>query len=140
MTGFIRGLFGGKKDNNTPAPKVERSSDAFFLDTDQAKTLGDVNYMRATKTIRRTYPKTVNNEDMEVIKKISSSTARQIEGRDPRFGEQSSATASSNGAGNFSANGASNSFATKADQTEERRKVDTNLDMFRNMAKEIRKG
>ncbi len=44
-----------------------------FLDSDDSKTLGDVEYMREGKTVRRTFPKTVNNkEGGERIVRISA--------------------------------------------------------------------
>jgi hypothetical protein len=35
----------------------------FFLDPDDAMTMGDINYMRKAKRTRRTFPKTLKNKD-----------------------------------------------------------------------------
>ncbi len=59
MAGFF-GLFGNKTkyvdepmDMSAPEPK-----EAFYLEPDDAKTLGDIDFMRTPITIRRTFPKT----------------------------------------------------------------------------------
>ncbi|MCL2927284.1 MAG: hypothetical protein O4861_23125 [Trichodesmium sp. St16_bin4-tuft] len=67
MTGFIKGLF-GKKDDNQP-------KEAFFLDADSASSLGDVNFMRKSKTVKRSYPKAagkINDIEGETEKSVSS--------------------------------------------------------------------
>jgi hypothetical protein len=46
------GLF-GKKDKKD---KSENTESSFFLDQDSAKTLGDIDYMRTPKAVRRTFP------------------------------------------------------------------------------------
>jgi hypothetical protein len=35
----------------------------FFLSSDDAMTMGDINYMRTSKRTRRTFPKTLKNKD-----------------------------------------------------------------------------
>ncbi|MBW4532876.1 MAG: hypothetical protein KME09_02970 [Pleurocapsa minor HA4230-MV1] len=35
----------------------------FFLDPDDAMTMGDINYMRTSRRTRRTFPKTLKNKD-----------------------------------------------------------------------------
>ncbi|NEP07673.1 MAG: hypothetical protein F6K34_24500, partial [Okeania sp. SIO4D6] len=53
MSGFIGaffGLFGSNKDDNQP-------KEAFFLDADSASSLGDVNFMRKSIAVKRSYPK-----------------------------------------------------------------------------------
>ena len=42
------------------APKKEKP-DAYFLDSDSSSSLGNVDYMRESKTIRRTFPGTVDS-------------------------------------------------------------------------------
>ena len=47
------------RTTNTQAkPATAKKAEAFFLDTDTSSSLGDVNYMREAKTIRRTFPGT----------------------------------------------------------------------------------
>jgi len=72
MTGFIRGLF-GKKDDNQP-------TEAFFLDADSASSLGDVDFMRKSKTVKRSYPKAVGKINLiegETEKSVSSMQKRE---------------------------------------------------------------
>ncbi len=67
MTGFIKSLF-GRKDNNQP-------KEAFFLDTDSASSLGDVDFMRKSKTVKRSYPKAagkINQIEGKTEKSVSS--------------------------------------------------------------------
>lgn len=61
---FDRLLNSGSKDSgSTPQqkPKAEKKDDSFFLDSDSSSSLGDRNYMREAKTIRRTFPGTADN-------------------------------------------------------------------------------
>jgi hypothetical protein len=48
MAGFF-GLFAGKKD--------QAEASTFFLDGDESKSLGDIEYMRTPNTVRRTFAK-----------------------------------------------------------------------------------
>lgn len=68
MAGLF-GLFGGKKEED-PQPK-----DAFFLDEESAKSMGDTSYMKAPKSIRRTYPGVAGQEEFEVVKTVSAMKA-----------------------------------------------------------------
>jgi hypothetical protein len=118
MAGFF-GLF-AKKNN-----KVE---DAYFLDSDDAKTFGDIDYMRKSKIVRRTFPKTLNNaKGGELIKEVSS---EKMAKKNPNeiAGFKSSSSLLNN-------SGESNSSFTP----QQNRKTDTNMDIFRNMAKQIKK-
>lgn len=72
MTGFIRGLFGKKQNEETVIKKDQPGE--FFLDPDSAKTYGDIEYMRTAKTVRKTYPK----GDAEVVEVISALEKRDI--------------------------------------------------------------
>ncbi|MBF2027923.1 MAG: hypothetical protein IGS48_14360 [Oscillatoriales cyanobacterium C42_A2020_001] len=140
MTGFLRGFFGSKpKDEASaqsevkpPKPAREREQ-AYYLDMDDARTMGNVEYMRTAKKVRRTFPKTVNNEEIELEKEVSSMNMsdRKLGTQVPKLSLGSVVTstpaAESNG-----------SVPTNA-QVSERRKADSSLDVFRNMAKDIRK-
>lgn len=67
MAGFLGGLFGGK-DKGPEQPK-----EAFFLDDDSAKSLGDIEYMRKPSTVRRTFPKSVSSpEKKEYVQETSA--------------------------------------------------------------------
>ena len=49
-------------DNTIKPRKPAKEKPAeFFLDADSSSSLGDVNYMRESKTIRRTFPGTLDN-------------------------------------------------------------------------------
>ncbi|MEN9204745.1 MAG: hypothetical protein Q6J68_00635 [Thermostichales cyanobacterium SZTDM-1c_bins_54] len=56
-----------------PEPGSQQSQ-AFFLDPDEAKTLGNVEYMRTPRTVRKTFPKIVGNqkETLEIIESVSA--------------------------------------------------------------------
>jgi hypothetical protein len=114
----------------------------FFLPPDEAQSLGNTDYMRKKVTIRRTFPKTTSNKTTEVIKEVSSTTDRTVsKGGIP--------TVNNNG---FSNNGngfvPQNNSISESSQQEpsfepspeaERRTSSNNMDMFRNMARNIRK-
>ena len=46
----------------------------FFLSPDDAQTMGDINYMRKPKRVRRTFPKTLKNPDGFAVEIEVSST------------------------------------------------------------------
>jgi hypothetical protein len=50
-----------RTDNTQVKPKSAKKQDAFFLDSDASTSLGDLNYMREAKTIRRTFPGTADS-------------------------------------------------------------------------------
>ncbi len=130
MAGFIKGLFGSNKPKDeqpAPPPIVKPASsqkeEAFFLEMDDARTLGNVDYMRKSKKIRRTFPKTVSQpEEQELVIEVSAMTMKnaslngQVEEANP-----------------------SEPLTPKVDEAAERRRTDTSMDMFRNMAKGIKK-
>jgi hypothetical protein len=117
MAGFL-GLFGSSNSEANGNPE------AFFLDDDQAKTMGNIDYMRTAKTVKRTFPKTVSQPDNKAfIQKVSATEAKA--------GIQPPTETSS-----FESNGSVTSNGVASSQ---RRNVDTSLDMFRSMAKQIRK-
>jgi hypothetical protein len=143
MFGFIKSLFGSRnKSDNSMVP--QKSKDAYFLDQDAASTLGDVDYMRATRSIKRTYAKTVDSPtEKATIKRVSSMNGKVYEEGEslpkPAFQAPTQSTQT------FSTPTPSFSAPTpaptqpKADDAAQRRKSDSSMDMFRNMAKDIRK-
>jgi hypothetical protein len=69
MAGFF-GLFGGKKEN------TEKGS--FFLDGDESKSLGNIEYMRTPNTVRRTFAKKAGETGhKEYVQKITA-TGREV--------------------------------------------------------------
>jgi hypothetical protein len=71
--GFWSRLFGG---GNNDAPKGE-----YFLDDDAAKSMGNTDYMREVKTVRRTFPKAADGEEFEQVNRISSDSRRLADSR-----------------------------------------------------------
>ncbi len=118
----------------------------FFLDPDDAQTMGDINYMRKSVRVRRTFPKTLKNKDgFAIEKQVSATEDVALSDRNVGNGLVSS---------NNSFTPSNNSFVAQTQNTvtqepsnniqptsnpEERRKTDTNMDMFRNMARNIKK-
>lgn len=122
----MAGLFGlfGKKNNQPQQPKQPK--EAFFLEPDDAKTFGDIDYMRKSKTVRRTFPKTASNkEGGELIQEVSS--IKMATKTSSQVSRSSEATTSSQ------------NDSTTSSFTPQRTKTDTSMDMFRNMAKKIKK-
>ena len=118
MAGFF-GLFGKKKDE----PK-----DAFFLSPDESKTYGDIDYMRTSKTVRRTFVKTVGNpEGGEVVSQVSSDRMIKRDGSEAKR------------IGSFAPSTSESTPKTQSTSSFTPKKVDSNMDMFRNMAKKIKK-
>jgi hypothetical protein len=149
MVGFIKGLFGskakqqGEPQGDSSPPAKAAKAQAYFLDADSAKTLGDLDYMRTAKAVRRTFPKTLANPDgfekisqiasieqLEAMKEVAASVApeaiakidAQIEAvrRESTASQNSQTSSSQTGYG-------------------DRRSTDTSMDMFRNMARDIKK-
>lgn len=127
MTGFIRGLFGGKKQPSAPKPPRDRG--AFFLSEDDAKTFGDIDYMRSSKVVKRTFArKKGQTEELESVRQISAMQKREVDERGLPSQSQSESTPT---------------FESARQATEtpkfQRRQADDNMDMFRNMARDIKK-
>ncbi len=134
MAGFF-GLFGGKKKDEVSAQEQANNGQAYYLNMDEARTYGDLNYMRTVKKVRRTYPKTVNNAEIEMEKEVSSMTMNngELGAQVPKVSMGSIVT--STPAETTNGNGA----APTNSEVTARRKADSSMDMFRNMAKDIRK-
>lgn len=117
----------------------------FFLSPDDSKSYGDINYMRKSVRVRRTFPKTLKNRDgFAIEKEVSASEFRN-------------GGSNNNGSFNSASNGNSNSYAssqtdfkamaeeinatpsTNSNSTKRSSQTDTSLDMFRNMARDMKK-
>jgi hypothetical protein len=161
MAGLF-GLFGGKKED--PQPK-----DAFFLDDESAKSMGDTEYMKAPKSIRRTYPAgAAGTGHFEVVKTVSAMKSsandsrtdfvpKRVEAPAPTYTPAATfASASSFGGAatpSYSAPAPTPapeptpaptpapvpSSSVSNEVVQQRRQSDDSMDMFRNMAKNIRK-
>lgn len=159
------GLFDFLGRNKNQGPQ---SKEAFFLSEDEAKTFGDIDYMRKEVVIRRTFAKKKGmEEEMESVKSISASTAKAVgEAAQPAttsfsapavstFGvptpvatpapvaETTPAVASTSAPEAPVAESVDETPAAEASATSQepavRRTPDTSMDMFRNMAKNIRR-
>ncbi len=138
MTGFISGLFkkkqplpgeeGQEKQATPKAKKVRKpkqSSEAYFLSNDDAKTLGDIDYMRTPSTVRRTFPKTLGSDKgAELIQEVSALEKKVTNGSNipqPKTTPKRETT------------------IPKDNSRSKRRSTDTSMDMFRNMARDLKK-
>jgi hypothetical protein len=98
-------------------------AESFFLDPDEAKSMGDIDYMRTARKVRKTFPST---------KAWGSAFEQEVE-------VSATKMVSGNGQKAIPSELFQASEAPK-DAGEVRRKAASDLDMFRNMAKDIRKG
>jgi cell division septation protein DedD len=123
MAGLF-GLFGGKNKNNDNSAN---NAGSFFLDPDEAKTLGNLEYMRSSDKIRRTFPKTRTNQVTEIVKEVSSMEVSTQSNQSKRVNPPSTPEQSQ--------------IETKsqAESKPTRRSSDSSLDFFRQMAKDIKK-
>jgi len=68
---------GVKNSGQSEPAKAKKAEDAFFLDPDAAISLGDVNFMRRSNTIRRTFPGNADSPGQkEMIQEVASMEAR----------------------------------------------------------------
>lgn len=118
------------------APKDDsKSKQAYYLNDDDAKTFGNIDYMRSSKTVRRTFAKKKGQEHMESIRQISAMKAAAAN-NDGVFSPLTQEVAANNATTSSSA--APDMGVPKSERP--RRKPGSNdMDMFRNMAKDIRK-
>jgi hypothetical protein len=57
-------------------PKAKKEVETFFLDADASSTLGDVNFMRRSNTIRHTFPGTASSPgNKELVEEVASMEA-----------------------------------------------------------------
>ena len=85
--GLFDRLLGGSKSvtTNTQA-KPAKQEEAFFLDADASSSMGDVNFMRRSNTIRRTFPGTAANPaGGERVEEVASMESR-LEKMSPGLG------------------------------------------------------
>lgn len=133
MSGFLQRFFrrkplpGESETNRAKPAKTPKESQAYFLDPDEAQSYGDIDYMRTSKTVRKTFL----GGKIEVIEEISAKEKRVREER----GMGKSIAESSTPSAEANTSTPSSSIPT------ERRRSGSEMDRFRNMAKDInRKG
>jgi len=105
ITGFIKGLFGKKDDNQQKEAffldaENNQQKEAFFLDADSASSLGNVDFMRQPKTIKKSFPQgagKINQITGETEQSMSSVKRREstVEAKNPSNSSTSSPTQSS---------------------------------------------
>jgi hypothetical protein len=128
MTGFIRGLFGGKSKTETTeetTSKPKKESKEFFLAPDEAKTFGNIDYMRKEVIIRHTFPNVKGGvkEEAEVFIEVSATELKKL-------GEENAPETTSV---------IEEIKAETSGVVSQRRRGDSGMDMFRNMAKDLKK-
>lgn len=132
MVGIFRRFFGSRgKADSTPAPepvsKAAKSRDSsFFLDPDEAKTFGNIDYMRTPKTVKHTFLDFGATEKVEVVEQISSLGKVKLITEETKTSEATSEQGSSSSSS--SSSGAS-----------PRRQAGSDMDTFRNMARNLKR-
>ena len=112
------GLF-GKKDKGNDAEKSESS---YFLDQDSAKTFGDINYMKTPKAVRKTFPTVNGVKGAEIVEVVSADQKKE--------GFESEVISSKPAETEVKP-----SFEPKKIDS----RIDSSMDIFLNMAKDIKK-
>jgi hypothetical protein len=71
------GKQGVKVAGSAAEANPQKTDNAFFLDADSSSTLGDVNFMRRSNTIRRTFPGNADSPGgKEMVAEVASMEAR----------------------------------------------------------------
>lgn len=89
--GLFDRLLNSSSDQNESAkgPKAKKpKQEAFFLDSDSASTFGDRDYMRESKTIRHTFPGTLDSPGMKEMVTEVDSTDLKVDRRSEGLGDQ----------------------------------------------------
>ena len=108
----------------------------FFLSPDDSQTMGDINYMRKSVRVRRTFPKTLKNKDgFAIEKEVSASGARDTS----NFNRNGNGFANSQTDFKAMAEDIKSAQPAQTNSQQQRSKTDTNLDMFRNMARNMKR-
>jgi hypothetical protein len=118
VTGFIRGLFGGKKKDDDA-----QKDGGYFLDADSSKSFGDIDYMRTAKSVRKSFPKGFG----EMTEVVSSMDKKEVVEEEEKQVEKAEVEKLK--------------IEPKAQfgKSEGISSASTSMDMFRKMAKDIRK-
>lgn len=124
------GLFGNKSkyvDEPTEEAAQEKS-EAFFLSADDAKTLGNTEFMRKSYRIAHRFPKTANSQGSETVEEISAFDKARVAGT--VAGSPTPAAA---------AKPETQSGTPAPPEASRRRNTDSSLDRFRQMARDLKK-
>jgi hypothetical protein len=112
------GLF-GKKDKKEDSENTESS---YFLDEDSAKTFGDIDYMRTPKAVRKTFPTVNGVKGADIVSAFTATEKVENAETQAKIAQP---------AENISLS----TFEPKQINT----RVDSSMDIFLNMAKDIKK-
>jgi hypothetical protein len=64
-------------DPSASKPKAKKVTEAVYLDPDESSSMGNVNFMRRSNTIRRTFPGTASSPGLkEMVAEVDSMQAR----------------------------------------------------------------
>lgn len=126
MAGFWQRLL--RRDTPEPSEKSKKADNSFFLDPDDAKTLGDINYMRTPRTVKRTFPVVNGQKPDDWVAEVSAKEQKMI----------NTPSTSSSATANTEASAAS-AKETNPAVTPERQRNAGDLDPFRAMARDLRK-
>ncbi len=127
MAGLF-GLFGSKTkyvdEPNTASTEQNGNEQGspYFLESDDAKTYGNIEFMQKSHTIKRSFPKTLKGVGAKVVAQVSSMEKAKFKGNNP-----------------VSPNPSVTPVVKSSVETPTRRTADSHLDMFRKMAKEMKK-
>ena len=119
----IGGLFRSKSQPQASQPREVQSESpqqngAYFLTADDAITFGNVEYMRSSTSTRRTFPKAKLGKDNAYVQSVSSLKKADLKAQ--AIAEER--------------------LSTLSEQPKtERRRADSSLDQFRNMARDMKK-
>ncbi|MEL6468715.1 MAG: hypothetical protein AAFQ74_03230 [Cyanobacteria bacterium J06623_4] len=144
--GLFEFVFGKGAPKDDTAPKQ-----AYYLDNDDAKTFGNIDYMRSSKVVKRTFAKKKGQkEHLESVRSISAVKMTDLDGNPSNasvaqpttFGSTDflGSSASKPAAPAASSNASSAPAESAPKPTEKRKPSSSNdMDLFRNMAKDIRR-
>ncbi|MGD1864913.1 MAG: hypothetical protein ACFB0D_10180 [Phormidesmis sp.] len=137
--GILEFVFGKSAPKDDTAPKQ-----AYYLSDDDAKSFGNIDYMRSTKVVKRTFAKQKGKEHMESVRSISATKMTDLDGN-----VSSAPVSAPTTFGNTDFLGDKKSEPAKTESTPsesvpkaerpKRAPSSNDMDMFRNMAKDIRK-
>ncbi len=113
-----------------------KGKQAYYLNDDDAKSFGDIDYMRSSKMVRRTFAKKKGQEHLERVRQVSALKSDAVDPNAGLFSPLTQAAVRNNdNAG--SAAGFNSSVPKSARPRRTAKSGD--MDVFRNMAKDIRK-
>jgi hypothetical protein len=114
------GLFGKKKKSGNEDSENKESS--YFLDQDSAKTFGDIDYMRTPKAVRKTFPTVNGVKGADMF--VAFTATEKVENAETQAKMDQAAEAA---------------VQSTVEPKQINVRVDSSMDMFLNMAKDIKK-